>query len=136
MNILPIVILGTFIPILGAYVWTKFHPPPFLSYHIDGTITNEVEYNKPLHRLDGPALIIGRYREEYWVNGERHNLEGPAVINYGIGGDRQYYVRDIEIKEKTFLKGRYCDKQQLAIYLVSPRKEIRELAEHRLKELL
>ena len=134
MTIILIIVLGVFIPILLMYLWQQAHPP-FLSYHMDGTVTDEINYTQPLHREDGPALIIGRYRKEYWVRGEQHNLDGPAVVNYGIGGDEQYYVRNVEIKKKTFLKIRYCSRQQIAIYLVSPRKEIRELAEHRLKEL-
>lgn len=129
-----IVVLGTLIPIFILYLWKKANPP-FLAYHIDGTITDEVDYDKPLHRLNGPALIIGKYREEYWINGIQHNIDGPAVIGYGIGGIKEYYINGIKIREKTFQKVRYCTKQELATYLVSPRKEIRELAEHRLKEL-
>jgi|DEB0MinimDraft_12_1074336.scaffolds.fasta_scaffold399265_1 hypothetical protein len=32
-----------------------------------------------LHRIDGPA-IISDYAKEYFKNGVRHNLGGPAVI--------------------------------------------------------
>ena len=32
------------------------------------------------HRLDGPAVIWPNGYQAYWVNGLRHRLDGPAVI--------------------------------------------------------
>ena len=44
-----------------------------------------------LHREDGPAYVTadGEYKA-WWLNGERHRLDGPAV-RYGVGTD-QWYV--------------------------------------------
>jgi hypothetical protein len=32
-----------------------------------------------LHRVDGPAIIVGSFLEEWYTDGKRHRLDGPAV---------------------------------------------------------
>lgn len=62
-------------------------------YHKDGIYSYwEVEF--PLHRIDGPAVILDHGHKEYWVEG---------------------YVFD----EDVFWKIRNASKEELNIYLVS-----------------
>lgn len=62
---------------------------------IDSSVGDKFYYKDPgktiLHREDGPAVeqINGQY-EAWWLNGERHRLDGPAV-RYDDGTD-QWYV--------------------------------------------
>jgi hypothetical protein len=41
-------------------------------------------YKGKRHRLDGPATITDRGRQEWWINGERHREDGPAWIDNDI----------------------------------------------------
>ncbi len=51
-------------------------------------------YNKEeqLHRLNGPAVenSDGYEYKAYWINGNLHNLEGPAVIH--PNGEVEYWI--------------------------------------------
>ena len=66
---------------------------------------NEVEhcyYNNSnfLHNLNGPAYIVFEYfdgnltkmEERYFVNGNLHKEEGPAIIEYYLNGRIKYEV--------------------------------------------
>jgi len=137
MDILSIILLSTIIPISLMYIvrkYREFRFPPYIAHYVDGTIADDVDYSKPLHRVDGPAVVIKKHREEYWINGIQHRWDGPAVISYGLGGVNQYFINGTQISRKMFHKVRYADRDQVAQYLISPRQEIRELAEYRAKE--
>lgn len=138
MNILTIVLLGTSTPILLIYLiekYKQFRFPPCLAYYVDEEKSTELDYSRILHRENGPAVIIKRHREEYWINGIQHRWDGPAVINYGLGGVNQYFINGMQISSKMFNVVRYADEEDLAQFLVSTRLEIRQLAEYRMKEI-
>lgn len=71
-----------------------------LTIALDEMYNNESNYIKlTWHRENGPAKIryeAGRIvSEEYFVNDVRHNLGGPACINYDKSGkiiNEKYYV--------------------------------------------
>jgi hypothetical protein len=138
MDILTFTAIGTTIPILIIYFTKKlyeFLSPPYLAHHIDGTITDQADYNKLLHRLDGPAVIIRGHRAEYWVEGKLHRLDGPAIIEYGIGGSQYFFIRGVEFPKEKFYNIKNANKQQIAEHLLSANLETRILAEHRAKEI-
>ena len=56
---------------------------------VDAAGTQEWHVNGQRHRLDGPAVIsaVGR---QWWVNGQRHRLDGPAYI--GAAGTQEWWV--------------------------------------------
>ena len=57
---------------------------------VDAAGTQEWHVNGQRHRLDGPAVIsaVGR---QWWVNGQRHRLDGPALI--WANGYQEWCVR-------------------------------------------
>jgi len=50
--------------------------------------------NLTLHREDGPAIIYYKNGlvecKEYWINGNRNRLDGPAFIRYDYNGSIEY----------------------------------------------
>jgi hypothetical protein len=53
-----------------------------------------------LHKEDGPALCTdGGNEQEWWYNGKRHKIGGPAVIRKGL---RKNKLRDITYEEKEW----------------------------------
>jgi len=40
--------------------------------------SHPIPYSK-LHRVDGPAIICSNGTKEWWVGGERHREDGPAI---------------------------------------------------------
>ena len=61
---------------------------PVISHYYSGEILTKSWYlNGERHRIDGPARIVytpsGETRVEYWyLNGEKHRTDGPAEIFY------------------------------------------------------
>ena len=41
------------------------------------------------HNVDGPAISYSNGDYEYWIHGERHRKDGPAVVI----GDQQYWFK-------------------------------------------
>jgi hypothetical protein len=64
--------------------------PEYEAYYKDGKLHRENEY-------DGPALFDGLV-EEWWVNGKRHRVDGPAHINADTGR-KVYYVNGLKHRE-------------------------------------
>jgi len=54
-------------------------------------------YKNKLHNDNGPAVICKNGREEWYVNGKRHRIDGPAVIY----GNKQYYFENGEFIRET-----------------------------------
>jgi antitoxin component YwqK of YwqJK toxin-antitoxin module len=77
-----------------------------ISYNEAGSASHEEYYmNGEYHRENGPA-IIGYYNEngsiqseKYYMNGKLHREDGPAVISYHINGHITY--------DKYFINGKY-----------------------------
>ena len=51
-----------------------------LYYYKDGTTSNELDSDKVLHRVDGPAAIEAGFAECWFLDGVRHRDNGPAVV--------------------------------------------------------
>jgi hypothetical protein len=50
----------------------------------DGTARHYLHEGGPLHRAGGPAVEnLATGRREWWLNGDRHRVEGPAVERPG-----------------------------------------------------
>lgn len=43
------------------------------------------------HREDGPALMRGDWKEEWYLDGRRHRLDGPAILYHDLD-PREYNV--------------------------------------------
>lgn len=52
------------------------------------------------HRLNEPARIL-KEGVEYWFNGKRHRLNGPAVTGSHVHSD-QYWINGIRLTEREF----------------------------------
>ena len=50
-----------------------------------------------MHNEDGPARILNAgsspWAREWWVNGKRHRMDGPAVI--WQSGNKEYWVNGV-----------------------------------------
>ena len=50
----------------------------------DGTVSHYLHEGGPLHRAGGPAVEnLATGRREWWLNGDRHRVDGPAVERPG-----------------------------------------------------
>ena len=49
-------------------------------YYKDGTTSEELDSDRILHRVDGPASIEAGFAECWFFDGVRHSDDGPAVI--------------------------------------------------------
>ena len=62
---------------------------------VDAAGTQEWHVNGQRHRLDGPAVISAAGTQAWYVNSQRHRLDGPAVIS--ANGDQEWWVNDQNI---------------------------------------
>jgi len=58
------------------------------------------------HRLGKPAIISQAFSydlsyEEWWIEGQKHREDGPAVTF--SSGNKEYWLNGVEITEKDFL---------------------------------
>jgi hypothetical protein len=65
-----------------------------LAYHLPGNITL-------FHNENGPAIWQPRGSMEWWINGNRHRSDGPAIIN------------PVDKTEAWWLNGEHWDVQDL-----------------------
>lgn len=65
----------------------------------EGTFSLTLE--RLLHNINGPAIVYDNGRKEYWQDGSRHRLDGPAVEDAGI---KQYYIKSKNYSEETYWK--------------------------------
>ncbi len=59
-------------------------------YYKDGTVSDDLDSSKVLHRLDGPAAIEAGFSECWFKDGVRHRSDGPAVT-YKTG-EKEWWV--------------------------------------------
>ena len=59
-------------------------------FYKDGTVSDELDSDKVLHRVDGPAAIEAGFAECWFFDGKRHRDDGPAVIY--ADGRREWWV--------------------------------------------
>ncbi|SMF05812.1 hypothetical protein [Pseudobacteriovorax antillogorgiicola] len=59
-------------------------------FYKDGTTSDELDSDKVLHRLDGPACIEDGFAEAWFKDGVRHRDNGPAVIYKN--GKKEWWV--------------------------------------------
>lgn len=59
-------------------------------FYKDGSVSEDLDPNKTLHRLDGPAAIEAGFSECWFKDGVRHRVGGPAVIY--SNGEKEYWV--------------------------------------------
>jgi len=81
----------------------------------DGSVLDYYDYNKVLHRLDGPAVEYVDGSKRWWVEGQRHRLDGPA-IEYA-DGHKEYWIHDVHILLEDFeahpLRQKYLFEQEV-----------------------
>jgi len=68
-----------------------------------------LKQGKILHRENGPALIYdcvdkNKSNHQWWINGERHRLDGPAVFWHKINVCHYYVDGECFYNKKEFLK--------------------------------
>ena len=56
---------------------------------------------KILHRENGPAVDCTYGHKEWWQNGQRHRIDGPA-IERGQRGSKAWYINDVRLTEDEF----------------------------------
>ena len=57
--------------------------------------------NGDRHRVDGPAVEYTNGGKKWYVDGKRHRVDGPAVIY--ANGTKKWYVRNIKyVSAKAF----------------------------------
>ena len=85
----------------------KQNGPPYIDYG-DGEddVTGNVSYYKDpehqiLHRLDGPAIEGDFGYTEWYKDGERHNLKGPAYTDVN-GQVKEWYINGKQYTKKGF----------------------------------
>ena len=59
-------------------------------YYKDGSVLDYRNWDKELHRLDGPACECSGGDKYWYVDGKRHRIDGPA-IEYASGG-KEWWV--------------------------------------------
>jgi len=59
-------------------------------YYKDGSVLDYRDWDKELHRVDGPAIEWIDGGKMWRVDGKRHRVDGPA-IEYADGG-KEWYV--------------------------------------------
>jgi hypothetical protein len=69
-------------------------------YYKDGSVLDYHDYNKELHREDGPAIEWADGDKWWWADGKRHRLDGPA-IEYG-NNNKSWWVDDKHLTEEQF----------------------------------
>ena len=80
---------------------------PTIEYYKSGQIQREEWYiNGKYHRVDGPADIfyyeLGIIKQEYWyINGLYHRIDGPAYISYYESGKIEEEIWYLNDKESN-----------------------------------
>ena len=79
---------------------TKYHrvDGPAVDCSRGGNIYQEWWLNGQRHRVGGPAFIQAEH-EEWWLNGQRHRIGGPAFDQYG---HKQWWVEGAKLTEEDY----------------------------------
>ena len=78
-------------------------------YREDEHVTGIVRYyeNDILHKVDGPAKIWPDGRQEWWIHGELHREDGPAIMDPWSNDSRieviRYFIKGMRFTEQEFL---------------------------------
>lgn len=67
-------------------------------YYKDGTVSDDLDSDKVLHRLDGPAAIEEGFAECWFKDGVRHRVGGPAVTYNN--GKKEWWVEGKRIEDQ------------------------------------
>ena len=59
---------------------------------------------KILHRIDGPAMEFADGSKEWYVEGKRHRLDGPAMYVGYVGGYTAWYVHGTRLSQEEFIR--------------------------------
>ena len=68
-------------------------------YYKDGTMSDDLDPSKVLHRLDGPAVIEDGFSEAWFKDGVRHRIGGPAII-YKTG-EKEWWIEGERVPEPS-----------------------------------
>jgi hypothetical protein len=120
-------------------------------YYKDGTISNEHDLLKILHRVDGPAVERTNGTKYWFVDDKYHRLDGPAVERTNgtkywfvddkyhrldgpaaesADGYKEWWIDNKEYIEQDFNELiKEINKMSLAMKLTDPRWWVRELGE-------
>lgn len=94
-------------------------------YFADGTIGNEDDGEKTLHRIDGPALIlltpcqicvanqvmINGPAKAWFLNNQLHRIDGPAIEEEQM--PPRYFVMGLELSKEEFSMVARADRDEL-----------------------
>ena len=69
-------------------------------YYLDGSILGYYNYNKILHRTDGPAIELANGGKRWYIEGKRHRLDGPAIEF--ADGDKSWYIEGKHLTYEQF----------------------------------
>lgn len=59
--------------------------------------------NSKLHCLEGPAISDPDHYEEWYVEGLRHRMNGPAYINF-LTKEKEFWIQGQKYSEESFKK--------------------------------
>ncbi len=71
-----------------------------LTFGIDKYGTKTWRLNGELHNLNGPARVWEDGSEEYWINGDFHRIDGPAIL--ACDGYKEYWINGVYYTETEF----------------------------------
>jgi hypothetical protein len=57
-----------------------------------------------IHRLDGAAIEFTNGSKEWYVEGKRHRLDGPAMYVGYVGGYTAWYVHGTRLSQEEFIR--------------------------------
>lgn len=70
-------------------------------YHYkDGNVLEYYDYDRGLHRIDGPAIECNDGSKYWYINGKRHRVDGPAIE--WADGYKAWYIDGKKITEEDF----------------------------------
>jgi len=78
--------------------------PAMIYDHCDNNNSNHQWWiNGERHRLDGPAVVSASQHIlcEWWVEGMRHRLDGPAHIS---SFEEKYYINNVQYSIEDYMK--------------------------------
>jgi hypothetical protein len=69
-------------------------------YYKDGSILNYRDYDKELHRIDGPAIEWSNGYKAWLIDDKRHRIDGPAIE--WADGHKSWFVDNKLLAEEEF----------------------------------
>ena len=90
--------------------YIKEHPS-FTGCLIDKDNDKSYYLNGQRHKIDGPAIEWINGYKEYYINGQKHRIDGPAVED--TNGYKVWYLNGKEYTKKEFNKRGKHTKQSM-----------------------